>query len=70
MVESDAGGLGYWSVILFAILYPCVNIGLIVLEWHMGAGVMNWIENAPYPVYEEAVEEEEELDEDEAPNDF
>lgn len=61
----STGGWG-WNGILWSILYPCINIGLIALEWHMGAGVINWIENAPHGKLEEAIDGEAEDAEEEA----
>jgi len=34
--------------VLFAILYPCINIGLIVMQWFMGKEVLQWINEAPH----------------------
>lgn len=48
MIKSDSLALGTTGSIIFGIVYPCINIGLIALEWHMGAGVIYWIENAPH----------------------
>lgn len=60
MAKADTvGGLSSAGGIIFSILYPCVNIGLIALEWHMGAGVIEWIENAPFGELEAEDAEEE-----------
>lgn len=35
--------------IVFAILYPLLNIGLIIMHWYVSEGIYNWIQNAPFP---------------------
>ena len=45
---QGAGTLGMGMNALFAILYPCINIGLIVMQWFMGKEVLQWINEAPH----------------------
>lgn len=66
MAKSDAKALSSTGSVIFNILYPVFNIGLIALEWHMLPGVIDWIENAPHGKLEEAVGNDEEEAEEEA----
>lgn len=57
---GSSGALSDTYTILWGILYVCVNIGLMALQWHIGPGVMNWIINAPLGSAEEVLEDAEE----------
>ena len=35
------------SNVMWAILYPCLNIGLIIFHWVMSPNIYNWIEHGP-----------------------
>jgi hypothetical protein len=50
--------LGQGSNVLWAILYPCINIGLIIFHWSMSPNIYNWIDHGELPKSTVVVEEE------------
>ena len=54
---GSTGILSDTYTILWSILYACINIGLMAMEWHIGPGVAKWIDEAPFA--EESILEEE-----------
>lgn len=63
--DGNLGGIN----ILWAILYPALNVGLIVMQWFVGQDVLRWIDEAPYGHFLGGEEDDMEEDGDEMTDD-